>query len=107
MAPVAAREANRLHAEALRLAVQERKITILTSTKCISIEDNGVVVESDCTITTLPADTVVYCVGMRSNSDPYCQLYDCAGEVYRVGDCVKPGTVREAILTGYYTAAEI
>ena len=107
MTSVAAREANRLHAEALRLAVRERKVNILTGTKCISIEDDGVVVESDGTTTTLPADTVVYCVGMRSNSDPYCQLYDCAGEVYRVGDCIKPGTVREAILTGYYTAAEI
>ena len=61
----------------------------------------------DGTTSTLPADSVVYCVGMRSNSDLYAQLYDCAPEVYRVGDCIKPGTVREAILTGYYTAAEI
>ena len=64
-------------------------------------------VETEGTTSLLPADTVVYCVGMRANSDAYCQLYDCAGEVYRVGDCIKPGTVREVILTGYYTAAEI
>ena len=107
MTPVAAREANRLHAEALRLAIKERNVTVLTNTKCVRIEDDGVVVEMGGTTSTLPADSVVYCVGMRSNSDPYAQLYDCAPEVYRVGDCIKPGTVREAILTGYYTAAEI
>ena len=107
MTSKAAREANRLHAEALRLAIAERKVNILTDTRCVRIEDDGVVVEKDGETTLLPADTVVYCVGMRSDAEPYAQLYDCAPEVYRVGDCIKPGTVREAILTGYYTAAEI
>ena len=108
MLPAAAREANRLHAEALRLAIRERDVKILTSTRCCAVEEDGVVVEDqDGKQEKLPADTVVYCVGMRSDPAVYQDLYDCAPEVYRVGDCIKPGTVREALLTGYYTAAEI
>lgn len=108
MTDTAAREANRLHAEALRLAIRERGVKIRTSTQCCAVEDGGILVKGpDSRSETLNADTVVYCVGMRSNSDVYQQLYDCAPEVYRVGDCIRPGTVREALLTGYYTAAEI
>lgn len=108
MTDTAAREANRLHAEALRLAIRERGVKILTSTKCCAVEEDGVLVEDqNGSREKLPVDTVVYCTGMRANSDTYQQLYDCAPEVYRVGDCIKPGTVREAILTGYFTAAEI
>ncbi len=101
-------EANRLHAEALRLAIKERGVTILTETACESIEPDGVVVRRpDGTTDKLLCDTAAYCVGMRSNQELFTQLYDCAPEVYRVGGCIKPGTIREAILTGYYTAAEI
>ena len=108
MTDKAAREANRLHAEALRLAIKERDVKILTNTRCCAVEDDGVLVENqEGQREKLPADTVVYCVGMRSNPDAYMELYDCAPEVYRVGDCVKVGTVREAILTGYFTATEI
>ena len=101
-------EANRLHAEALRIAIKERNVTILTETACRSIEENGVVVRRpDGTIDKILCDTAAYCVGMRSNQDVYQEVYDCAPEVYRIGGCIKPGTIREAILTGYYTAAEI
>ena len=108
MTDTAAREANRLHAKALRLAIRERGVKIRTGTQCCAVEDGGILVKGpDGQSEKLNADTVVYCVGMRSNSDVYQQLYDCAPEVYRVGDCIRPGTVREALLTGYYTAAEI
>ena len=108
MTSQAAAEANRLHAEALRLAVKERNVTILTDTACQSIEPDGVVVRRpDGKTDKIPCDTAVYCVGMRSNQELYQDIYDCAPEVYRVGDCIKPGTIREAILTGYYIGAEI
>ena len=101
-------EANRLHAEALRLAIKERNVTILTDTACQSIEPDGVVVRRpDGSTDKLICDTAAYCVGMRSNQDVFAQVWDLAPEVYRIGGCIKPGTIREAILTGYYTAAEI
>lgn len=108
MMPKIAPEANRLHAEALRLAIKERNVTILTETACQSIEPDGVVVtRPDGSLDKLLCDTAAYCVGMRSNQDVFQEVYDCAPEVYRIGGCIKPGTIREAILTGYYTAAEI
>lgn len=108
MTDTAAREANRLHAEALRLAIAERGVKIRVSTKCLAVTDDGVEVENpDGSREVLKADTAVYCVGMRADHGVYQELYDCAGEVYRVGDCVKPGTAREAIFTGYFAGTEI
>lgn len=108
MTDTAAREANRLHAEALRIAIRERNVKILTNTACEQIDADGVLVRcEDGTVKKVEADTVVYCVGLRANTEVYQTLYDCAPEVYRVGDCIKPGTIREAILTGYYTAMEL
>ena len=90
------------------LAIRERDVTILTETACESIEPDGVVVrKADGSREKLLCDTAAYCVGMRSNQELFQEVWDCAPEVYRVGGGIKPGTVREAILTGYYTAAEI
>jgi hypothetical protein len=50
---------------------------------------------------------VIYAVGMRANGNVYADLYDCAPEVLRVGDCIKPGTIREAISGGYFGAMEL
>jgi hypothetical protein len=44
---------------------------------------------------------------MRSNMDIFQSLYDCAPEVIAVGDCIKPGTIRQASRTGYFTARDI
>ncbi len=108
MTSVVGRGANRLHAEALRLEIEKQGVQVLADTACLSIEENGVIVkQKDQPEKILSANTVVYCVGLRSNLDVYQELYDCAPEVYRVGDCIKPGTVREAILTGYYTSMEL
>ena len=108
MGKKAAPEANRLHAEALRLAVDERKVTILTETLCQAIEPDGVIVKkADGSVEKLPCDTAAYCVGMHSDQDIFMEVYDCAPEVYRVGGCIKPGTIREAIQTGFFTASII
>ncbi|MGI5971293.1 MAG: FAD-dependent oxidoreductase [Oscillospiraceae bacterium] len=101
-------EANRVHAEALRLAIKERDLTILTDTACKSIEPDGVVIRRpDGSIDKIMCDTAAYYAGMRPNQEVFQEVHDCAPEVYCIGSCIKPGTVREAILTGYYTAAEI
>jgi len=55
----------------------------------------------------IPADSVILAVGMRPNNDVYQALYECAPEVIAVGDCLKPGTIRQASRTGYFTARDI
>ena len=75
---------------------------------CESIEPDGVVVKkADGTTDKLPCDTAAYCVGMRSDQSIFKDVFDLAPEVYYIGGCLKPGTVREAIHTAYFTASEI
>jgi hypothetical protein len=52
-------------------------------------------------------DSVVFAVGMESTSDTVDSMLDCALDVIPIGDCIQPGTVREASHTGYYAALDI
>ena len=103
-----ARDANRVYGEALRLAVAERQLRISTRSECRAIEETNVrIVDAEGTESVIEGDTVVYAVGMKADKSVYEELYDCAPEVLRVGDCIKPGTIREAISTGYFGAMEL
>ena len=88
-----ARDANRLYAQALRLAIQERNLDIRTNTQCKSISGNTVTLAGpNGNKTVIQADAVVYAVGMRANKEIYREVYDCAPKVLRAGDCIQPGT---------------
>ena len=103
-----AKDANRLYAEALRLAIAERKIAIKTKTECKGIEGADVtIVDADGMESVVHGDTVIYAVGLKADGSLYATLHDCAPEVLRVGDCIKPGTIREAISGGYFGAMEL
>lgn len=56
---------------------------------------------------TLPADSVVLSVGMRSKSDEALRFYGSAKHFYMIGDCVKPGTIQTANRSAYATAVTI
>ena len=56
------------------------------------------------------ADSVVYALGLRSNTAAYEALIGSAPEVIAVGDClrgVKPKKTREAMLEGYWAAVRL
>ncbi len=106
-ASLPAKDANRVYAEALRLAVAEREIEVLDHCRCLSVTDEGVLVrDKDGIERVLPCEQTVNCLGMESDGSVYAALWDMAPEVYRVGDCVKPGTIWQAIATAYYTALD-
>ena len=100
-------DANRLHAEAIRLAVEERNVEILTDTKCVAITGEGVIAEAGGEKKLIEADTVVYSVGMKADTDTYAELYDAAPEVYRIGDCAQVGTAGTAIRQAYFQSLEV
>ncbi len=103
-----AKDANRLYAEALRKAIAERKIEIRTMTECRAIKGKKVrIVDGEGAESVLEADAVIYAVGMKADGSVYNDLYGCAPEVLRVGDCIRPGTIREAISGGYFGALEL
>ena len=52
----------------------------------------------------LPADNVVVSVGMRSLSAAAETLRDCAPLFIPIGNCVRPGVVKDAIRAGFDAA---
>jgi pyruvate/2-oxoglutarate dehydrogenase complex dihydrolipoamide dehydrogenase (E3) component len=83
-------------------------IRCLTNAKCTEISDQGAhIVLKNGNTEIILADSVVLAVGMESTVNTVDSMLDCALDVIPIGDCVKPGTVREASRTGYYTALDI
>lgn len=84
------------------------RIDCHAETRCVEIGSHEVVVESASRgVYTIPADTVVYALGMKSR---------CADQLRRagedaifvaVGDCIKPTKMKEAIHTAYFAAMSI
>ena len=81
-------------------------VKVLTNTEAVEITDNGVVVvDKTGNRSTLKADAIVLAVGMKSNDDGLAEaLQSKVVEVYRIGDCVSPGKVIDAIWGGFRTA---
>lgn len=55
----------------------------------------------------LEADTVVVSAGMTPLQKEAMGFYGTAPHVYMIGDCVKPGTVQQAMRQAFATASEI
>lgn len=78
--------------------------------KCREILDNGVkVVDDTGDEIFLEADTVCYCVGMKSKDDTIASLRAVAGDVptFAIGDCKSVGKVVDATESAYRAAMEI
>ncbi len=86
----------------------EAGVRAITDGRCTGITGEGVqVMYRDGKTAIIPADTVILAAGMRSNREVFNNLYNCAPEVIAIGDCLQPGTIRQASRTGYFTARDI
>ena len=77
---------------------------------CSSISKDGVtVVDKNNSEEFIPADTVVYALGMKARDEVAESLSKAAGssEVYKVGDCVSASKVYDAVRQGYLAAMSI
>ena len=100
-----ANDANLRYARTYRWKIKEYKINVYTSVKCSAITDEGVLaVDKDGSEILLSADTVVISVGMRPLSVAAEALRDCAPEFIPIGNCVRPGIVKDAIRAGFDAA---
>ncbi len=73
-----------------------------TGHKCQKIAAEGVIVlDPDDNAVTLPADTIIVAVGMRSNSAMADSFRDTDKELIIGGDCTKPAKVLQAVRAGY------
>ena len=82
-------------------------VECIVKSKCLEVAPGGVTIQhEDGSQETLPADTVVYALGMEAN--PTEELEKALSvPVYKIGDCKRPAKVAEAIREGFYTAVEI
>jgi len=87
--------------------VRERGLDIITGAKCIEVISGGVVYEKDGVKLVAESNVILYAVGMKSNEEPYFELYSKAPSVVQVGDCKKVGKVAGAIHSGYFAALDI
>ncbi len=100
----------RVHADAgmvdseLSQRLAEAGVVIHRNTACTAISPDHVTVNSHGVETTIACDTVVLAVGMRSNFRVYESLAHSAPIVEAIGDCITPGTVRNASRTAFFAA---
>ncbi|MBR6519039.1 MAG: 2-enoate reductase, partial [Oscillospiraceae bacterium] len=80
---------------------------VLTSTKALNIEKDGVTVENADGTFKLDADTVIYATGQKSLSEEAWALNDCADELHVIGDCVVPENIMAATQAAYNIALDI
>lgn len=79
-------------------------VSVCTGFRCTQIDSTGVTaVDANGVERTFPADTVVYAMGMRSNSDQVEDIRRMAGTipVTALGDCLQAGKIIEATKTAY------
>jgi pyruvate/2-oxoglutarate dehydrogenase complex dihydrolipoamide dehydrogenase (E3) component len=88
----------------------DKMLSYKTQLKVTAIEKNGVkAVDSEGKEAFIPADTVVYALGMKANRKETEALHAAAGDtpVYEIGDCVRAAKVYDAIKEGYLAAMAI
>ena len=80
----------------------------VTGARVTGISVQGVTyLDSDQQPHTLPADTVLLAVGMRSKAEEAETFRPCAKQFRKLGDCVKVGNVSHAIHQAYDAAMTI
>lgn len=55
----------------------------------------------------IPGRTVICAAGQRSNTEDVQALCSCAPFVRWIGDCVRPGTITQAVYQGFHAALDI
>ena len=86
-----------------------KNIDVLSGVTCTAITGSGItVVDNQGRDKTVDADTIVYAVGMKSNTESAFGLCQAASKLYfMIGDCVSPRKVKQAVHEGYHAAMDI
>jgi 2,4-dienoyl-CoA reductase-like NADH-dependent reductase (Old Yellow Enzyme family)/thioredoxin reductase len=104
-------DANFAIAPAIQAHLDNNGVHCLTGAKCVAISNQGVhivrITNNEEKTEIIPADSVILAVGMQPNKDTVKELSNSAVQVIPVGDCIHPGTVRQASRTGYFAALDI
>jgi pyruvate/2-oxoglutarate dehydrogenase complex dihydrolipoamide dehydrogenase (E3) component len=98
-----------LLARALLMERMKKKgIKILTKKKVKEINPGGLTLEADGHIESIDhVDTIVLAVGYRSDRDLQKIIEEKGIPFYRIGDCLEPRGMKEAIHEGFFRACEL
>jgi len=85
----------------------EMRIPLYLHATVLEITDQAVIFSMGGEVYSLPADTVILAVGMRSEDSLSRELEGAAGEIHMVGDCVAPRDAAEVAYQAMRVAAKI
>jgi hypothetical protein len=107
MADRLAADATESHRIAL-FAMMDHRTKSHFNTTCTTVFDNGVEVEDGHgEERVIAADTVIYAVGMKANTDMAFSPYESVSKRYFfVGDCIAARKVKQAVHEGYHAAMD-
>jgi len=90
-------------------AMMDKAIKSYTGMRCTEITAKGIkAITKDGAEKFIEADSVVYAVGMKADSEKAFSLCRAASKQYfLIGDCVSPRKVKEAVHEGYHAAMDI
>ena len=78
--------------------LKENRTTILTRTRLLKIEGNGVrVADADNLERFIEADKVLIAIGTRPNNQLYDKIKSLGIEIHQIGDCLEPRSAKDAI----------
>ena len=107
MAPQINDGGNFLHAIGLKAELNKRKVKVDLNTKALEIRPEGVLCAGPEGEQLYEADTVIYAVGQRPESEAALALRFCAPEFYQIGDCLSPRNITAATSAAFHTARDI
>ncbi len=101
-------DANMRYRPLLLDQLKKKSVVCRTDTRGVRITKKGLVCAGeDGNEMLFDADTIICAVGQKPLRDVAERLCDCAQEAIEIGDCLKPGSVTEAVFRGYWAAIDI
>lgn len=89
----------------LRLLLKEYKVNIITGHMIAEVNDEGAVIKAkDGMLETVPADNVVFAIGLRPQPSMAAELLDSGITVYEVGDGSRVGNIQTCTSAAYEVA---
>lgn len=86
----------------LRDLLDYHKVNIVTGNRITAVNDEGAVIQDkDGNLSTIPADDVIFAIGLKPNHSLADELSGTGIEVYEIGDGTGIGNIRTAIASAY------
>jgi pyruvate/2-oxoglutarate dehydrogenase complex dihydrolipoamide dehydrogenase (E3) component len=89
------------------LKFKKNGVQVLTSSELKSVAGEIAVLQSGAEELRVRVGTVVYAVGAEPNEELYDELVSSGLKVIKIGDCVQPRTILEAVQEGFQAGRSI